>query len=63
MLGKGYCVQHFSRCQLMYSNQKQKIKTHYITPCLNITLGIKTKNQKTKTQDYMIGTEKNVKAV
>ena len=47
----------------MYSNQKQKIKTHYITPCLNITLGIKTKNQKTKTQDYMIGTEKNVKAV
>ena len=32
----------------MYSHQKQKTKNTYITPCLNFTLCIKTKNRKQK---------------
>ena len=30
----------------MYSNQKKKTKTHYKTPCLNVTSCIKIKNGK-----------------
>ena len=47
----------------MYSNQKQKTKT-YIAPASMSLHVLKSKTEnKYVTQDYMIGTGKNVKAV